>query len=117
MSLTYKEFYQSLKEQNPELYFLWIELSRQNHLKKISRPDYKPSYKKKEKNEKELSDYKIYQKQYQAEYAKKKKQIYRCDVCNKGFIYPQLLEKHNNKPIHIKAIFMTLPFHFLKNIE
>jgi len=54
-------------------------------------------------------DIKSYQKNYQSIYRPLKKDIYKCEVCNKGFIYPYLLDAHYNKPIHIKMVFKELP--------
>jgi hypothetical protein len=111
--MSYSDWYHKLKAQNPELYNDLLSLNRKTYkLRKSNGQEYVPIYKRTNDDGdpvKELTDYRLYQKNYQSIYRSLKKDIYKCEVCNKGFIYPYLLDAHYNKPIHIKMVFKELP--------
>jgi hypothetical protein len=108
--MSYSDWYHKLKELNPELYDDLLSLNRKNYkLRKANGQEYVPIYKRTTDDGAALTDYRLYQKNYQSIYRSLKKDIYKCEVCNKGFIYPYLLDAHYNKPIHIKMVFKELP--------
>lgn len=121
--MNFSDWYETLKIQNPDLYKELLKLQLTNNANRDihkSNGKLSPLYKKLNEDGTRVltaEQYKTYQKHYQKKYRNLRKEMYRCEICDKGFVYDYILENHCNKPKHIRneiiLLFKELPYNIV----